>query len=226
MLRDTLSCPRTLLPTEVVLYHLHVILCINLSNWICLFSWWVTSVLCFQSGPVKTFWMTFFFSFCFTVNSFRWSERSVMSSTQGKFHNLTAMWHFCQFKPKGSLRVNSPQEEPHKESELPQDRVKTQISHGGCKDSMLQPIHSQEGGWHSKPCFISLKYTECLHSQKQKASAMLFSVTVVVFLCMTFTALTSSFTWLGQLAYLWTMKLLLQQRIKSHSRRDNKFRKC
>lgn len=64
----------------------------------------------------------------------------------GKFHTLTAMWHFCQLGPKGALRVNSPQLEPHKQSELPQVCVKTQISHGGCIDAMLQPVRVRREG--------------------------------------------------------------------------------
>lgn len=89
-------------------------------------------------------------------------------------NTLTAMWHFCRLGPKGALRVNTPQQGPHKrvihrqygmscryEPELPQACVKTQISCGGSMDAMLQPEHNQEGEVH---CFISLKCTLILSS--------------------------------------------------------------
>lgn len=36
------------------------------------------------------------------------------SSCGAKSDTLTAVWHFCQLRPKGALRVNSTQQEPHK----------------------------------------------------------------------------------------------------------------
>lgn len=70
---------------------------------------WTYCLHAFQSLGLS-FWHCFE-QFHFTrrpPDALNWSSCGAKSDT------LTAVWHFCQLRPKGVLRVNSTQQEPHK----------------------------------------------------------------------------------------------------------------
>lgn len=101
------------------------------------------------------------FLLCFSLHESRFSgswcftTHSAAAPFWGWAWTLTAMWHFCQLGPKGAPRVNSTEQEPHRqvtqaqygmscryESEVSQARAKTQISDSPCMKTQSCPAES------------------------------------------------------------------------------------